>query len=91
MSALARAVGMQTLRASALLKARRGETTFEEAVRVTHADTRAGHACPACERAVEKGMVRCPWCGTGLATDRCPHCERRMEAEWAVCPWCVAA
>jgi type IV pilus assembly protein PilB len=88
-SAQARAVGMQTLRASALEKARRGETTFEEAVRVTHADTSSGHACPACERAVQKGMVRCPWCGTGLPTDSCSRCERRMEPEWKVCPWCT--
>jgi type IV pilus assembly protein PilB len=88
-SAQARAVGMQTLRASALEKARRGETTFEEAVRVTHADTSSGHACPACERGVQKGMVRCPWCGTGLPTDSCPRCERRMEPEWKVCPWCT--
>jgi type IV pilus assembly protein PilB len=87
--AQARAVGMQTLRASALLKARRGETTFEEAVRVTHADSSAGHVCPGCARGVEKGMVRCPWCGTGLATDRCPHCERRTEPDWKVCPWCA--
>ena len=87
--AQARAVGMQTLRASALEKARRGETTFEEAVRVTHADSSGGHACPACERAVQKGMVRCPWCGTGLPTDSCPRCERRMEPEWKVCPWCT--
>jgi type IV pilus assembly protein PilB len=88
-AAQARAVGMQTLRASALEKARRGETTFEEAVRVTHADTSSGHVCAACERGVQKGMVRCPWCGTGLATDRCVHCERRMEPEWKVCPWCA--
>jgi type IV pilus assembly protein PilB len=87
--AQARAIGMQTLRASALLKARRGETTFEEAVRVTHADSSAGHVCPGCARGVEKGMVRCPWCGATLATDRCPHCERRTEPDWKVCPWCA--
>ena len=89
-SAQARAVGMQTLRASALEKARRGQTTFEEAVRVTHADSSAGHACPACDRGVEQGMLRCPWCGTGLATDRCGQCERRLEPDWKVCPWCAA-
>jgi type IV pilus assembly protein PilB len=88
-SAQARAVGMQTLRASALEKARRGETTFEEAVRVTHADSSSEHTCQACERGVQKGMARCPWCGAGLATDRCPHCERRMEPDWKVCPWCT--
>jgi type IV pilus assembly protein PilB len=87
--AQARAVGMQTLRASALLKARRGETTFEEAVRVTHADNSAGHVCPSCARGVEKGMLRCPWCATGLAINRCPQCERRIEPDWKVCPWCA--
>lgn len=87
-SAQARAVGMQTLRASALVKAMRGETTFEEAVRVTHTDHSAGNVCQACERAVEKGMVRCPWCGVGLDTGSCERCHRQLEADWRVCPWC---
>ncbi|GMA86006.1 hypothetical protein GCM10025868_12560 [Angustibacter aerolatus] len=82
----ARTSGMQTLRASAIEKAKRGETTFEEAVRVTHSD-HGGAGCPSCERSVEKGMSRCPWCGVDLHTGRCEVCDRRLEADWKVCPW----
>ena len=49
-AAQARSTGMSTLRASALTKAFRGETTFEEVIRVTHSDSSGGHACPTCER-----------------------------------------
>ncbi len=49
-SAQARAEGMLTLRAAAIDKARRGETTFEEAVRVTHSDHSSQHDCPSCQR-----------------------------------------
>ncbi|WP_460445636.1 ATPase, T2SS/T4P/T4SS family [Angustibacter aerolatus] len=82
----ARTSGMQTLRASAIEKAKRGETTFEEAVRVTHSD-HGGAGCPSCERSVEKGMSRCPWCGVDLHTGRCEVCDRQLEADWKVCPW----
>jgi type IV pilus assembly protein PilB len=87
--AQARAVGMMTLRAAALEKARRGETTFEEAVRVTHADHGEGKHCLACERGVESGMVACPWCGVGLDSS-CGSCGRQLENEWKLCPWCRA-
>ncbi|WP_426566032.1 ATPase, T2SS/T4P/T4SS family [Angustibacter sp. McL0619] len=87
--AQAREVGMLTLRGAALEKAKRGETTFEEAVRVTHADHAEGKACPACERAVEAGMVACPWCAVSLDSS-CVSCGRKLESEWRVCPWCRA-
>ncbi|HEX8497127.1 MAG TPA: ATPase, T2SS/T4P/T4SS family [Actinomycetales bacterium] len=80
--------GMKTLRASALVKARRGETTFEEVVRVTHSDDVGGERCPSCSRAVERGMVACPWCATALETGTCDGCAKRIEPEWMVCPWC---
>jgi type IV pilus assembly protein PilB len=85
--AQARAVGMMTLRASALEKAKRGETTFEEAVRVTHADHSGGRHCPSCERGVESGMLACPWCGVSLDSS-CGGCGRQLDAEWKLCPWC---
>jgi type IV pilus assembly protein PilB len=85
--AQARAVGMTTLRASALEKAKRGETTFEEAVRVTHSDHSGGKHCPSCERGVENGMLACPWCGVSLDCS-CGSCGRQLDPEWKLCPWC---
>ncbi len=89
-AAQARSVGMKTLRASALEKARRGETTFEEALRVTHTDHSEGVYCPSCERGVEAGMVACPWCAVALDAGRCQACARQLEPDWLICPWCRA-
>ncbi len=72
----------------ALEKARRGETTFEEATRVTHADHAGGHACPACDRKVDDDMVVCPWCATTLDRGHCQGCGRELDPDWRICPWC---
>ena len=88
LGAQARAAGVLTLRAAAIEKARRGETTFEEAIRVTHTDQSSGGACPACERPVEPDMIACPWCATGLDTGRCHSCARPLDSDWRICPWC---
>ncbi len=82
------ASGMQTLRGSALAKARAGKTTFEEALRVTHSDHSGSDSCPACERQVESDMVVCPWCGTNLDRGHCANCARSLEPEWKICPYC---
>jgi type IV pilus assembly protein PilB len=87
-SAQARAAGMLTLRAAAIEKARRGATTFEEAVRVTHADYHGSHACPACDRPVEPDMVVCPWCAATLDRGHCERCARALDPDWKICPWC---
>jgi type IV pilus assembly protein PilB len=87
-SAAARAAGMQTLRASALDKARQGKTTFEEAMRVTHSDHAGSHSCPACERKVEEDMVVCPWCAATLDRGHCGNCGRSLDPDWKICPWC---
>lgn len=88
----ARGSGLATLRTSALVKAWRGQTSFEEAVRVTHTDhQRSTAACPACERGVEPGMVTCPWCAVPLAAGSCERCARTLEPDWRVCPWCPPA
>ena len=81
--------GMSTLRASALLKARRGETTFEEVLRVAGSESSGqGLRCPACERGVESGMVACPWCAATLVHDECLGCGKHLKADWRICPWC---
>jgi type IV pilus assembly protein PilB len=87
-SAQARAAGMVTLRAAAILKALRGQTTFEEAIRVTHADHAGGKACPVCERPVASDMVVCPWCAATLDRGHCQNCARNLDPDWRICPWC---
>ncbi|MFP5333699.1 MAG: ATPase, T2SS/T4P/T4SS family [Actinomycetes bacterium] len=88
--ARARSAGMLTLRAAAIEKAKRGETTFEEAVRVTHSDDHAGgRHCPACERTVAADMVACPWCAATLDRGHCA-CGRTLDPDWRICPWCRA-
>ncbi|MFZ5871459.1 MAG: ATPase, T2SS/T4P/T4SS family [Actinomycetota bacterium] len=90
--AQARAAGMLTLRGAAIEKARRGDTTFEEAVRVTHSDDHAGgRHCPACERAVTADMVACPWCAATLDRGHCEGCARTLDPDWKICPWCRTA
>jgi type IV pilus assembly protein PilB len=87
-AAQARAAGMVTLRASAVDRARAGETTFEEALRVTHTDHAGGDSCPTCARGVGHDMIACPWCGTALDRGRCRTCSRELDPDWRVCPWC---
>jgi len=84
----ARAHGFETMRASALAAAHRGETTYEEVLRSTHVDAVAGASCPTCARALADDMLVCPWDGSPVGQDLCPSCARRLDAEWTTCPWC---
>jgi type IV pilus assembly protein PilB len=86
--AAARAAGMLPLRAAGLAKAGRGETTYEEVLRVTHVDAGDGRSCRRCERAVAEDMVVCPWCTTAIDRGHCGSCSRPLDPEWRVCPWC---
>jgi type IV pilus assembly protein PilB len=87
-AAQARSAGMITLRAAAVEKARGGETTFEEALRVTHSDHAGGETCPSCARHVTRDMVACPWCATSLDRGRCRTCSRELDPDWRICPFC---
>jgi type IV pilus assembly protein PilB len=89
-AAKARAQGMVSLRGAGLEKARRGQTTYEEVVRVTHSDHAGGNSCPVCSRGIEADMVVCPWCAAGLSRGQCRSCDRRMDPAWVICPWCQA-
>jgi type IV pilus assembly protein PilB len=86
--AAARAAGMLPLRAAGLAKAGRGETTYEEVLRVTHVDAGDGRSCRRCERAVAEDMVVCPWCAIAIDRGHCGTCSRPLDPEWRVCPWC---
>jgi type IV pilus assembly protein PilB len=88
--AAARAAGMMSLRAAGLARARRGETTFEEVLRVTQVDMADGRRCTSCDRNLEDDMLACPWCATVVDRGHCTSCARPLEPGWKICPWCRA-
>jgi RNA polymerase subunit RPABC4/transcription elongation factor Spt4 len=87
-SQAAKEAGLRTLRADGIVRAMRGLTTFEEVLRVTHADTDSILRCGHCERRVAADMVVCPWCTHDLDTGRCQNCQKPVQPEWHVCPYC---
>lgn len=85
----ARATGMATLRVSAIQKALRGETTFEEVLRTTQMDSHEGsQRCTSCAYRLSEDMICCPRCGTDAEHNRCSSCAKTLEPDWRVCPWC---
>jgi len=90
-AAAARAAGVTTLRRAAVMRALRGETTFEEVLRVSHADSLGGSTCPGCSRRLADDMVVCPWCDIPLGRGHCMSCARPLDPEWQLCPWCRAS
>ncbi len=87
----ARSAGMTTLRGSGLDAARRGDTTFEEVLRVTTAAEGDGVRCPSCHSGLSADMVCCPWCDTPVGKGHCAECNRALDPAWRRCPWCRAA
>jgi type IV pilus assembly protein PilB len=93
-AAAARDGGLRTLRMNALDLAHRGDTTYEEVLRVTQVDVVSGGAgthCRACTRPIDDGMVFCPWCGTGIDKHVCATCATPMLGAWTHCPSCGTA
>ena len=95
LAAAARAAGVVSLRAAALAAAARGETTYEEVLRVTAVGQlrgASGGRCRHCQRPmpaeVGDDAVCCPWCGTEREERACPECHRRTMAGWRTCPHC---
>ncbi len=84
-----RVAGMQSLREDGLAKARRGETTLDEVLRVTPGDVVTAGACPACGPRVEEDYAVCPWCAADQRPDACAQCRRSLERAWRVCPSCA--
>ncbi|HSP39730.1 MAG TPA: ATPase, T2SS/T4P/T4SS family [Frankiaceae bacterium] len=88
-AAAAHASGVRSLRTSGMLKAFRGETTYEEVLRVTAGDgAPVDSRCTGCGGGVGPDMICCPWCGTSSDSGRCTSCNRAVEVNWRVCPWC---
>jgi type IV pilus assembly protein PilB len=88
--AAAKASGVRSLRQSGLLKAFRGETTYDEVLRVTAGDGVVERTvlCTGCGGGIGEGMVCCPWCGTSADSGRCGSCAKSTEPNWRVCPYC---
>jgi type IV pilus assembly protein PilB len=84
----AHSAGMTTLRASGLAAARRGETTYEEVLRVTTAAEGDGIRCPSCHSGLAADMLSCPWCETPVSRGSCVACNRTLDPAWRRCPWC---
>jgi len=85
----ARAAGLVTMRVSAITKAMRGETTFEEVLRTTTVDSHEGAArCTSCGFRLAEDMICCPRCATEAEHGQCSSCSRSLEPDWRVCPWC---
>lgn len=66
----------------------RGETTYEEVLRVTHVDSGTTPRCPMCARALADDMLCCPYDGALVGRDTCPSCERSLDSDWSTCPFC---
>ena len=93
LSAVAQAEGVATLRMSALAAARRGITTYEEVLRVTHIDAvdpSSDNHCHTCTRQVKADMAFCPWCRAALKRPSCSSCGNRLEPRWQGCATCGA-
>lgn len=89
-AAAARTAGMTTLRASALAAALRGETTYDEVLRITTAGEGDGARCGQCRAGLTEDMVICPWCAAPTDRRYCPGCQRIVDPGWHRCPWCRA-
>jgi type IV pilus assembly protein PilB len=91
-AAAARDGGLRTLRMNALDLAHRGDTTYDEVLRVTQVDAVSGGGthCRACTRPIDDGMAFCPWCGAGIEKHACASCATPLLAAWTHCPTCGA-
>jgi type IV pilus assembly protein PilB len=96
LGAAARAAGVISLRAAAIAAAGRGQTTFEEVLRVTTTgqlrSSRLHPKCRNCHRPPPEefgdDLVCCPWCGTDTEARACPGCHRHTAPGWRSCPFC---
>lgn len=95
LGAAARAADVRSLRDTALDVAARGQTTYEEVLRITTSSQLKRTAIPDCHGCgrpipaeIGDDLVCCPWCGTDAETRACPHCHRRAASSWRTCPYC---
>ncbi|MFO8075208.1 MAG: ATPase, T2SS/T4P/T4SS family [Egibacteraceae bacterium] len=82
--------GLRSLREHGLAKARAGQTSLAEVLRVTPVDGSAEGACPTCAQTVEEDFAFCPWCTTDLRPPACGTCGQELRFGWRACPTCGA-
>ena len=85
-----RSAGMRSLREHGLAKARTGETSLSEVLRVTPADVAGEGTCPTCAQIVEPDFAHCPWCSADLRPPACAACHQELRFGWRACPACGA-
>ena len=78
--------GMETLLACGLTKAKAGQVSLEEMMRVIPYDAGA-RFCPACFKPVEHFFAYCPNCCRPLIL-KCRDCGQRLQPAWQACPYC---
>ncbi|MCJ7833368.1 MAG: Flp pilus assembly complex ATPase component TadA [Deltaproteobacteria bacterium] len=81
--------GMETLLACGLRKAREGQVSLEEMMRIIPYEVGARY-CPACFYPVEHFFANCPNCSRQLIL-KCSGCGKRLQASWKACPYCGKA
>jgi type II secretory ATPase GspE/PulE/Tfp pilus assembly ATPase PilB-like protein len=84
---MARGAGMNLLIDDGLEKARRGETTLEELLRVIGPQVRHERTCSHCQRRIEARFHFCPYCGH-FKQEICVRCRVPQERDWLVCAFC---
>jgi len=78
--------GMETLLACGLRKARVGQVSLEEMMRIIPYEVGARY-CPSCFYPVEHFFAHCPNCSRPLIL-KCSDCGKRLQASWKACPYC---
>jgi type II secretory ATPase GspE/PulE/Tfp pilus assembly ATPase PilB-like protein len=81
--------GMETLLANGLRKARSGQVSIEEMMRVVPYEVGA-RCCPVCFYPVEHYFSNCPNCSHPLIL-KCSDCGKKLQASWKGCPYCGKA
>jgi len=81
------AAKMITLGEDGLNKAKAGQTTLEELLRVIDVSSKTESICPTCAKVVQYDFMSCPYCETMLSRN-CVGCKRALQMEWKMCPYC---
>ena len=81
------AAKMTSLGEDGLNKAKAGQTTLEELLRVIDVSSKTESICPVCTKVVQYDFMACPYCEAVLSRN-CASCKRALQMEWKMCPYC---
>jgi len=79
--------GTRFLLDDAMEKARQGQTTLEEVLRVVQLQEDEITRCPECNAFINLDFSSCPYCLTTLR-HLCGQCGEELKPEWLLCPYC---